>query len=164
MLKMNHRYACYMKNIAIRQCGNAEKYYEELHNLVSDIQFFEMYIQRNKKSNFNLTVSIEQPETFSLFEERRKVWGEHNVSEDTLETVYVECLCIQKLIHDLKDEKKDANSLTDDEELMLASYFEYESEVNLTDYVDMLTENHKDFSHVIEKIAKIRQNVSYEFS
>lgn len=37
MLKMNHRYACYMKNIAIRQCGNAEKYYEELHNLVSDI-------------------------------------------------------------------------------------------------------------------------------
>ena len=47
---------------------------------------------------------------------------------------------------------------------MLVSYFEHYEEVNLTDYVDMLTENHKDFSHVIEKIAKIRQNVPYEFS
>lgn len=164
MLKMNHRYACYMKNIAIRQCGNAEKYYEDLHNLISDVQFFDMYIQRNKKSCFNLSVSIEQPETFFLFEERRKIWGKHDVSEDTLETVYVECLCLEKLIHDLKSEDKDVNSLTTDEETMLVSYFEYEEEFNLTDYVDMLTENYEAFDYAICSIAKIREDIPYKFS
>lgn len=163
MLKMNHKYACYMKNIAVRQCGSTNKYYEDLHNLISDVQFFDMYIQRNKKSNFNLSVSIEQSGTFSLFEERRKIWGKYDVSEDILETVYVECLCIQKLVNDLKSENKDVNSLTADEKTMLVSYFEYESEVNLTDYVDMLTENQEVFNHVIGQIAKIREDVPYEF-
>lgn len=163
MIRIKPEYACYMKNIAIRQCGSREKYYEIVKNLISDIQFFNMFMEREKKSPCGLTVSVRIPEfgNFSMFEDRRKAWPSNN-DEDILESIFVECLCIEKLMMDLRDREYDSNTLTHEEEIMLVTYFEDTQELCLTDYVNYYIYDTETYFYVVNRIKELREECSEE--
>ena len=78
-----------LKKIAYTECGGIDEYYEERTALLSDIQFFNLFMKREKKSSFNFRVAVDQ-NCCTLFTDLWRRWGFYSDSEEIIETVFVE--------------------------------------------------------------------------
>lgn len=146
------------KQIAINECGGAENYYKELNALISDVQFFEMYMKRETKSSFQFSVAIKQAGSLNAFEDLRKNLGKYKTDDETLESVFDDFLCLKRLIKDLYSDNDKQCKLTKTEIETLVHYFERYRELDLTNYVSDFIGCSRGCIFVIDKIRKIRDN------
>lgn len=126
-----------LKKIAYTACGGIDEYYEERTALLSDIQFFNLFMKREKKSSFNFRVAVDQ-NFCTLFTDLWRRWGFFSDSEEIIETVLVEYLCLKKLIEDVLAEvshHKNEEMLSEEEMAYLISYFERFDDFSVSDYV-----------------------------
>ena len=147
------------KQIAINECGGAENYYKELNALISDAQFFEMYMKRETKSSFQFSVAITQSCSLKAFEDLRKTWGRYKTDDETLESVFDDFLCLKRLINDLYSDNDEQCKLTKTEIETLVHYFEKYRELDLTNYVSDFIGCSRGCTFVIDKIYKIREEL-----
>lgn len=130
-----------------------DKYYEELNMLKSDVEFFNLFMRRDKKSKFKFTVKVGCGSSNKTFE---GLWKRYGFSSSYLENVYVEFELIKMLINQIYDE---TGPLEEDKISDLIYYFEQYDDLNVEDYVGDFIGCSRGICDVIENIKKLRKTV-----
>lgn len=130
-----------------------DKYYEELNMLKSDVEFFNLFMKREKKSKFEFTVKVGYGSSNKAFE---GLWKRYGFSSSYLENVYVEFELIKMLINQIYDE---TGPLEEDKISDLIYYFEQYDDLNVEDYVGDFIGCSRGICDVIESIKKLRKTV-----
>ena len=130
-----------------------DKYYEELNMLKSDVEFFNLFMRREKKSKFEFTVKVGCGSSNKAFE---GLWKRYGFSSSYLENVYVEFELIKMLINQIYDE---TGPLEEDKISDLIYYFEQYDDLNVEDYVGDFIGCSRGICDVIENIKKLRKTV-----
>lgn len=130
-----------------------DKYYEELNMLKSDVEFFNLFMRREKKSKFEFTVKVGCGSSNKAFE---GLWKRYGFSSSYLENVYVEFELIKMLINQIYDE---TGPLEEDKIPDLIYYFEQYDDLNVEDYVGDFIGCSRGICDVIENIKKLRKTV-----
>ena len=127
-----------------------EDYYKKLRALESDINFFSMYMERNKKSDFRFDLRISHEGSFKAFD---VIWRKYGYHKDEIETAFSEYMLLRLIICDVYDE---TNIFTADEILTFIMYFERYEDTLVNDYVgDFIGCSHACHS-VMDKINKMK--------
>lgn len=127
-----------------------EDYYKKLKALESDINFFFMYMERNKKSYFRFDLRISHEGSFKAFD---AIWKKYGYYKDEIETAFSEYMLLKFIIHDIYDKK---NLFSIDEILTFIMYFEKYEDTFVNDYVeDFIVCSHGCLS-VMNKINEIK--------
>lgn len=130
-----------------------DKYYKELNMLKSDVEFFNLFMRREKKSKFEFTVKVGCGSSNKAFE---GLWKRYGFSSSYLENVYVEFELIKMLINQIYDE---TGPLEEDKIPDLIYYFEQYDDLNVEDYVGDFIGCSRGICDVIENIKKLRKTV-----
>ena len=137
-----------IRHLAIEAMG--DDYYEEYKVLKSDIDFFNMYIKRNKKSScFWFKVVPCYVGTYHAFDDIQKAYG---IGDSYLEDVYCVFILLKDIIYRIWDE-----SFTYSDEVV-ADFNEYlhkELGLDILDYVADFVGCSTEITFVKNKITEI---------
>ena len=126
-------------------------YYEQVHSLDSDIRFFNMYMERNKKSIFNLEVRIIASNR--LFD---KLYERYCRNISDIENVFAEYVVLRELINDIHTEK---HRFSNDIKRKIIYYFEKYDDFDVNSVVgDVINCSHS-CSIVRDAICKLKTEI-----
>lgn len=116
---------------------SSDEYWENLIDLEEDIEFFRMYMKRNKKSKFNFDLKVSCGTARNAFND---IWKKHGYSakEEDIEDTFCEFVLIRSVIEDIA--KRYEIHATDfrytrDEIKSIIVEFEQYDDTKLIDYV-----------------------------
>lgn len=116
-----------VRHLAIEIKG--DDYYEEFRLLKSDMEFFNMYIQRNKQSNFSFILI---PTQFSYYKPFKDVYEAFALGEGYLEEVYFIYTVLKSIILDVYNE---TNKISNDVIKEFNLFMKHDLELDMCDYV-----------------------------
>ena len=131
-----------------------EDYYKKLRELESDITFFSLYMERNKKSDFRFDLRISHQGSFKAFD---AIWRKYGYHKDEIETVFSEYMLLRLIISDIYDETK---IFKQNEIIEFIEYFEKYEDTFVTNFVDDFIGCSHGCHSVIEKINKMKENIT----
>ena len=129
-----------------------DDYYKKLRALESDIDFFLLYMERNKKSDFRFDLRISHNASFQAFND---IWKKYGYHKDEVETVYSEYMLLRFIINDIYDE---TNTFTNEEIKTFCDYFEQYNETLVNDYIGDFVGCSRGCNEVEKKLNHIRMN------
>ncbi len=138
-----------IKKVARNLVGNDE-YYEKFYSLKSDVEFFNLYMQRNRKSEFMFKVHVELQGSYRAFDD---IWSQYSQSMNYLENAFAVFWLLKAIIEDIDAGKE---TYTVEEIRDFIEYFEEYLALNITDYVgDFIGCSHSGAA-VAAKLEKIK--------
>ena len=141
-----------IKTIA-RRLLTPNTYYEKFRSLESDVDFFKMYMARNKKSEFRFDLRISCGGSFKAFDD---IWKKYGHGNDDLEVAFAEFLLLKMIIRDIYEE---TNIFTDAEIKEFIDYFEQYEETLVENYVSDFIGCSRGCCDVLQKLEHIMNNV-----
>lgn len=135
---------------AKRLFEDREEYFKELKALKEDINFFNMYMKRNKKSNADFVVRISYKGTFKAFDD---IWKKYWYHTSDIEIVFSEFIVLKAIIQDIYE---DTNSFTKNTKKEFIDYFERYGETMVKDYVSDFIGCSRGCTAVLGKIQQIK--------
>ena len=148
--------------IAEKECEGTDNYYKELQNLISDIQFFNLYLKREKKSTFDFQVCVHKNYGTS-FNDLWKRWGKFSDDNDTIGTVFTEYCCLKKLIEYISNPEKNEEEMSEDEMLFILYYFEKYGDFSVSDYVGEFVGCSSMCEKTLDKLEKMREEIKDKY-
>ncbi len=133
-----------------------DKYYEQFYNLKSDVEFFNLYMQRNKKSDFMFKVQISHQGSNHAFND---IWNQYGQSMNYLEDAFAVFWVLKSIIESMYAGEE---TFTAEEIKDFAAYFELPLELHMTDYTGDFVGCSHGCSAVEAKLAKILSGMKYE--
>lgn len=118
-----------VRHIVIREMG--DKYYSQLHDLKEDMEFFTLYLQRNKKCD-GFYYTIIPCESFAGFKAFIDIYEQFGYGQSYLEEVYTIFKALKLIVLDIYNE---TNKFTHEEVKEFAEYFEHNLELDIREYV-----------------------------
>ena len=132
-----------------------DDYYIKLRALENDIDFFLMYMERNKKSDFRFDLRISHNGSFKAFND---IWKKYGYHKSEVETTFSEYMLLKFIIEDIYN---NTSVYTDKEINNFFDYFEKYDETFIEDYIgDFVgcSSGCVGVSKKIEQIRKLKQN------
>ena len=86
-----------LKKLAKELIGGIDEFYAELHTLKSDIEFFNMYNSRNRKSKFELNVMFKNSNFMNV------LYNSHAKNIDYLDIILSYYIVIKAVINDIHE-------------------------------------------------------------
>jgi hypothetical protein len=106
-------------------------FYKEVRDLREDLEFFNLYIKRNKKSSFSFTLTFTQGLSMPFLNE---LYSSYGYNTRYLETLYAEYLVVKHFFNTLYDEETEV--FYSDKDLKdIYEYFLNMHSIKLEDYV-----------------------------
>lgn len=130
----------------------SDTYYKKFRALKSDVDFFKMYMARNKKSEFRFDLRISYGGSFKAFDDIWKKYGYGNFDND-LEVAFAEFMLLQMIITDIYEK---TNIFTDAEIKEFIDYFEQYEETLVENYVSDFIGCSHGCCAVLQKLEHIR--------
>lgn len=125
----------------------------EARTLQDDIEFFMLYMKREKKSRFNFSLQFSRGLTNSFF---RDLWYRYYyMFKDDLYGMLKEYYAVYHAMHDLDDS---TNEYSDSDILELCNWFQNEYSMELVDYVGDFIGGSIGVTATKEKLMKIAGN------
>lgn len=115
-------------DIARRMIGT-DIYYQKLNALKEDVEFFTLYMKRNKKSDFNFNIRISYSCSFRAFND---IWKKYDYYQKNLEKAFSEFIMVKNIIEDIYN---GTDIYTDTEIREFIEYFQRYDETHICDYV-----------------------------
>lgn len=112
-----------------RKVVGTDIYYQKLNALKEDVEFFTLYMKRNKKSDFNFDIRISYSCSFKAFND---IWKKYDYYQKNLETAFSEFIVLKSIIEDLYNE---TGIYTDTEIREFIEYFQKYNETHICDYI-----------------------------
>lgn len=112
-----------------RKVVGTDIYYQKLNALKEDVEFFTLYMKRNKKSDFNFDIRISYSCSFKAFND---IWKKYDYYQKNLETAFSEFIVLKSIIEDLYNE---TGIYTDAEIREFIEYFQKYNETHIYDYI-----------------------------
>ena len=81
-----------------------DDYYIKLRALENDIDFFLMYMERNKKSDFRFDLRISHNGSFKAFND---IWKKYGYHKSEVETAFSEYILLKFIIDAIEDDIRD---------------------------------------------------------
>jgi len=106
-----------------------DKYYEQFYNLKSDVEFFNLYMQRNRKSEFMFEVYVKHQGSYRAFND---IWSQYSKSMDYLENAFAVFWVLKFIIKSINAEEE---IFTTEEIKDFVEYFEDYLALYITDYI-----------------------------
>ena len=135
-----------------------DDYYIKLRALENDIDFFLMYMERNKKSDFRFDLRISHNGSFKAFND---IWKKYGYHKSEVETAFSEYILLKFIIEDIYN---NTSIYTDKEINDFFDYFEKYDETFIEDYIgDFVgcSSGCVGVSKKIEQIRKLKQNEGF---
>ena len=130
----------------IKKSGmTTEEYYKKLFALQEDIEFFNLYMKRNKKSEYGLVVKVKIG-AGRAFDDIWKKYG-YGTDKDSIERTFAETTLLSVIFKDMYD---GTDIYSDDEIRSFKFSFEMYDETNMEDYISDFT----GCSHGLMDVAK----------
>lgn len=130
-----------------------DDYYIKLRDLESDVDFFNLYMKRNSKSEFRFNLRISYIGSYRAFDD---IWKRYGWLRSELESAFAEFYLLRFVILDIYE---NTNIYTDEEIRDFISYFERYDELKIKDYVSDFVGCSLGCSSVCSKIYVIKNNV-----
>lgn len=106
-----------------------DTYYQKLNALKEDVEFFTLYMKRNKKSDFDFNIRVSYSYSFRAFND---IWKKYDYYQKNLETAFSEFIVLKNIIEDLYN----GNDIYTDSEIMeFIEYFQKYDETHICDYI-----------------------------
>lgn len=140
-----------LKNIVIKK-ETSDVYYRELNDLKSDINFFNLFMKRDKKSVFDFTVRVRQGCSFNAFD---ALWKRYGYGDSYIEDAYAEFKVLKILIEQIYDEKD--GPIPNNKLQAVIHYYEKYDDFNVEDYVGDFIGCSHGCSCTMSTIQKIRK-------
>ena len=107
-----------------------DEYYKKLFALQEDIEFFNLYMKRNKKSEYELVVKV-KVSCGRVFEDVWKKYG-YGTDKDSIERTFAETTLLSVIFEDMYD---GTDIYSDDEIRSFKFSFEMYDETKMEDYI-----------------------------
>ena len=130
----------------------SDTYYKKFRALESDVDFFKMYMARNKKSEFRFDLRISYGGSFKAFDDIWKKYGYGNF-DNALEVAFNALMLIPMLNSAIYDKP---NIFTDAEIKEFIDYFEQYEETLVKNYVSDCIGCSHGCCAVLQKLEHIR--------
>lgn len=115
----------------IKKSGmTTEEYYKKLFALQEDIEFFNLYMKRNKKSEYGLVVKVKIG-AGRAFDDIWKKYG-YGTDKDSIERTFAETTLLSVIFEDMYD---GTDIYSDDEIRSFKFSFEMYEETKMKDYI-----------------------------
>lgn len=115
----------------IKKSGmTTEEYYKKLFALQEDIEFFNLYMKRNKKSEYGLVVKVKIG-AGRVFDDVWRKYG-YGTDENSIERTFAEITLLSVIFKDMYD---GTDIYSDDEIRSFKFSFEMYEETKMTDYI-----------------------------
>lgn len=115
----------------IKKSGmTTDEYYKKLFALQEDIDFFNLYMKRNKKSEYGLVVKVKIG-AGRAFDDIWKKYG-YGTDKDSIERTFAETTLLSVIFKDMYD---GTDIYSDDEIRSFKFSFEMYDETNMEDYI-----------------------------
>ena len=75
-----------------------DTYYQKLNALKEDVEFFTLFMKRNKKSDFDFNIRVSYSCSFKAFND---IWEKYDYYQKNLETAFSEFIVLKSIIEDL---------------------------------------------------------------
>lgn len=136
-----------------------ENFYSTVMELKEDLEFFELYIKRNKKSNFNFKISFTKglADSFLTYLYTKSYY--YKTSE--LEALYAEYLLVEHFFKTLSDEE-DEIVYSEEDLKAIYNHFLYLHEIKLEDYVSSFIGCSRGCMDIVDKIHKFLEGPTNE--
>ena len=132
-----------------------DTYCKKYDALKSDVEFFRMYMERNKQSEFRFDLRISCGNSYKAFDD---IWKKHGLpyvdSSGYLEDVFAEFTLLEMIITDIY---KGTNIFTDAEIKHFIDYFEQDDDTYVKDYVSDFVDCYYDCLEVLQKLENIKE-------
>ena len=128
-----------------------DDYYIKLRALENDIDFFLMYMERNKKSDFRFDLRISHNGSFKAFND---IWKKYGYHKSEVETAFSEYILLKFIIEDIYN---NTSVYTDKEINNFFDYFEKYDETFIEDYIGDFVGCSSGCAGVSKKIEQIRK-------
>lgn len=130
-----------------------EKYYEELRLLKEDLQFFSLYISRNRKSSFYFRIVPCQLDGMTF----NDIYRAYGFCELYIEQVYATFTLMKSIVFDVYNNvcHDEERHIYDDIIIMFNEYLKYELELDLYDYVRSFVGSDSGTTATIKRISEI---------
>lgn len=112
-----------------RKVVGTDIYYQKLNALKEDVEFFTLYMKRNKKSDFNFDIRISYSCSFKAFND---IWEKYDYYQKNLETAFSEFIVLKSIIENLYN---GTGIYTDAEIREFIEYFQKYNETHIYDYI-----------------------------
>ena len=126
--------------------NTGDGYYETVKQLKEDLEFFSIYISRNKKTRLGFTLI---PFAGGAFRCYKDVYGAYGYYPDCIENTYCICSLMDSIITDIYHE---SNGYTEEEIVDFAEFLKDEIGLKLEDYVS-------DFIGCSHGVASVRKKL-----
>lgn len=133
-----------------RNLIGSDEYYEKLNNLKSDVEFFNLYMQRNRKSEFMFTVYVEHRGSYRAFND---IWSQYSKSIDYLENAFAVFWVLKAIIKSMETGEE---VFTTEEIKNFIKYFEEYLALYIVDYVGDFVGCSHGYSAVAAKLEAIK--------
>lgn len=138
-----------IKSIARKLLG--DDYYEKLGLLQSDLEFFRMYMRREKKSEFSFDVKIIPYGGRNAFDD---IWETFARNISYLEDAFAIFVVLRAFVVDVKE---DGDRLSFETKKNFACYFKEMLELDITDYIG-------DFVGCSYAITEVKETIRKQFA
>lgn len=135
-------------DIARRMIGT-DIYYQKLNALKEDVEFFTLYMKRNKKSDFNFDIRISYSCSFRAFND---IWKKYDYYQKNLEKAFSEFIMLKNIIEDMYN---GTGIFTDAEIRDFIEYFQKYDETHICDYVGDFVGCSRGIANVEEQLNTI---------
>lgn len=112
-----------------RKVVGTDIYYQKLNALKEDVEFFTLYMKRNKKSDFDFNIRISYSCSFRAFND---IWKKYDYYQKNLETAFSEFIVLKSIIEDLYN---GTGIYTDAEIREFIECFQKYNEIHIYDYI-----------------------------
>lgn len=136
-----------------------ENFYSTVMELKEDLEFFELYIKRNKKSSFNFKISFTKGLADSFLTYLYTKSYCYKTSE--LEALYAEYLLVEHFFKTLSDEE-DEIIYSEEDLKAIYNHFLYLHEIKLEDYVSSFIGCSRGCMDIVDKIHKLLEGSTNE--
>ena len=106
-----------------------DTYYQKLNALKEDVEFFTLFMKRNKKSDFDFNIRVTYSCSFKAFND---IWEKYDYYQKNLETAFSEFIVLKSIIEDLYN---GTGIYTDAEIREFIEYFQKYNETHIYDYI-----------------------------
>ena len=128
--KMNKLSTYKLRQLIVKSGMTMDEYVEKLLTLQEDIEFFNLYMKRNKKSGYELVVKV----IVSAGRAFDDVWRKYGsgTDKDSIERTFAETTLLSVIFKDMYD---GTDIYSDDEIRSFKSNFEMYNETKMEDYI-----------------------------
>lgn len=119
-----------LRHLITKSGMTTDEYFEKLFALQEDIEFFNLYMKRNKKSGYELSVKV-RVSAGCAFDDVWKKYG-YGTDKDSIERTFAEITLLDAVFVDLND---GTDIYSDDEIRSFKSSFEMYDETKMEDYI-----------------------------